>query len=105
MYILQTSASATGAWFRVEYGGDFTFTQLDADSLGGGTLYIDVADGAQRVIEPDAALDFTAVMTPQVVKLSRGMHVRARLAGATAPDVNVAAWSVEHAGGPALVEV
>lgn len=105
MYILETTTNATGAWFRVKVGGDFVFAQRDADTLGGGTLYIDLADGAQRVIEPDADLDFTAVMTPTIVTLCRGQHVRARLAGATSPSVHVAAWSVDHAGGPALVEV
>jgi hypothetical protein len=105
MYILEASDNATGDWFKVEIGGDYIISTRSGDDLGGGTLYIDVADGAQRTIASETDREISTLGAPLVVTLSRGMHVRGRLTGATGPTINLLAMSVEHAGGPALVAV
>lgn len=102
MYILNASANATGSWYVVKRGGDFRFSQRAADSMGGGTLKIETADGAKRAFTVSTDRTFTAVMEPMIVTLAEGEHVRCVLTGSTNPSVNVDAQHTTEQGDTAL---
>ena len=89
MYLLQTSTNATGTWYKVEESGDFILSLRSDDDLGGGTLYIDVADFAQNTLPGETDRGITTIGAPIIVHLKKGMHIRGRLSGATGPDVNL----------------
>ena len=89
MYILATEADATGAWFRVLVGGDYTVANGAADSLGGGTLKIQTADLEENLLAMPTAATSTDPFASQTLTLARDTLVRADLSGATTPDCSV----------------
>lgn len=105
MYIFNRTSSGNGSWYVVRVGGDFRFSQRNADSLGGGTLKIETADGAKREFPVSADRTFTTNMPPTIVTLAEGEHVRITLASATNPNVNVDAQHTTEQGDGALVVV
>lgn len=103
MYILNRTSSGNGSWYLVVKGGDFRFSQRNADTIGGGTLKIETADGAKREFPVSADRTFTTNMPPTIVTLAEGEHVRCTLTGATNPNVNVDAQHTIEQGDGALV--
>jgi hypothetical protein len=102
MYIFNRTSDGNGSWYVVKRGGDFRFSQRASDTLGGGTLKIETADGAKREFPVSADRTFSAVMEPTIVTLTEGEHVRITLAGATAPNCNVDAQHTTDQGDSAL---
>lgn len=102
MYIFNETANANGDWYVVKIGGDFRFSQRASDSMGGGTLKIETADGAKREFTVSGDRTFTSVMPPIIVTLAEGEHVRCTLTGATNPNINVDAQNITEQGDNAL---
>ena len=83
------TANETGEWFTVGSGRDYVLAISSTADFGGGTLDIEFRDrDTETMLTGDTSnLQFTAAFAPTGVVVGSGMQVRAKLSGATSPDI------------------